>query len=196
MSALTSELNLVTADDNDDTADYLTLTAGLAGSLRTVDGLFNATTGHAHNGAHQGATLGPNAFADNTLPGAKLVDGSVTTPKLADGAVTAPKLAAGALPPEALFAGTFVSTGVNYVVAATVLYVFCTAAVNITLPAAATTNRPITVTAISGNSSVVAAGGSVIGGSINTSTGAVMNGTCSQGDSLTYKSDGANWRVV
>jgi hypothetical protein len=68
--------------------------------------------------------------------------------------------------------------------------------VTITLPAAATSNRPITVVGVTGQSTIAAAGGSVIGGSINTSTGAVMNGTLSQGDSLTYKSDGTNWRVV
>lgn len=214
MSTLTPELNLVQADDNDDTADYLTLPTGLAGSLSTLDGLFSQATGHAHNGSHQGGVLGPNSFADNTLPGAKLVNGSVTTaklqdlsvttpkiadlavttPKLADGAITGPKLAAGLL--EALFAGTWVTQGSNYVVAAGVMFVFCSAAINVTLPAAASTNRPITVVAVSGNSSVVAAGGSVIGGSVNINTGAIMNGTCSQGDSLTYKSDGTNWRVV
>lgn len=57
MSNLTPELALVTADDNDDTADYLVQTAGLQGSLNIVDGLFNATTGHNHNGAHQGGQL-------------------------------------------------------------------------------------------------------------------------------------------
>lgn len=194
MSTLTSELNLAQAVDADDTADYLTKPAGLAGSLATLDGLFSSTTGHAHNGAHQGATLGPNAFTDNTLPGAKLVDGSVTTPKIADGAVTAPKLAAGIV--EAIFAASWVNQAVNYAVAAGVSYVFCTAAITVTLPAAASTNRPITVVGVTGQSTVAAAGGSVIGGSVNTSTGAIMNGTLSQGDSLTFKSDGTNWRVV
>lgn len=55
MSNLTSELNLKTAIDDDDTADYLTL--DLADSLRTVDGMFNATTGHTHQGSHQGGAL-------------------------------------------------------------------------------------------------------------------------------------------
>lgn len=57
MSDLTSELALVLAVDNDDTADYLVQTAGLRGSLSIIDGLFNATTGHNHNGAHQGGAL-------------------------------------------------------------------------------------------------------------------------------------------
>src|SRR4029077_12688593 len=102
MSNTTPELALKTAVDADDTANYLTL--DLVTSLNTLDGEFNSETGHNHNGAHQGSTLGPNAFADNTIPGAKLVDGSVTTPKLADGAVTGPKLAAGLV--ESLYAGT------------------------------------------------------------------------------------------
>lgn len=184
MTNLTPELNLVQGEDEDDTADYLTI--DLANSLNIIDGLFNSATGHAHNGSHQGALLGPNAFADNTLPGSKLVDGTVT----------AAKLSPGALLPEALFAGTMVNQGSNYSVAATVMYVFCTAAITVTLPAAASTNRPITVTAVTGQSTIAAVSGGVVGGSINTSTGAVMNGTCSAGDSLTYKSDGTNWRVV
>jgi hypothetical protein len=192
MSGLTPELNLITPDGEDDTADFLDL--NLEANLRTLDGLFAASTGHSHNGAHQGGTLGPNAFADNTIPGAKLVDGSVTTPKIADGAVTGPKIGAGVL--EAAFAGSATIQGTNFVVPSHIMFVFCGAAIQVTLPAAASTNRPITVAAITGQSTIVAAGGSVIGGSINTSTGAVMNGTCTQGDSLTYKSDTANWRVV
>lgn len=192
MSTLTPELNLVQGTDPDDTADYLTI--GLASSLAILDGTYNQTTGHAHNGAHQGATLGPNAFADNTLPGAKLVDGSVTTPKLADGAVTAPKLAAGS--GEGLFAGSTVSVGTNYAVAAGIMFVFCTAAITVTLPAAASTNRPITVAAVAGQSTVAAAGGSVIGGSANLTTGAIQNGIVAVGEAFTYKSDGTNWRAV
>jgi len=196
MSTLTSELNLAQAVDADDTADYLTKPAGLAGSLATLDGLFSSTTGHAHNGAHQGATLGPNAFADGTLPGAKLVDGSVTTPKLADGAVTAPKLAAGVISPELVFAATWTTQSTNYAVAATILFVFCGAAITVTLPAAASTNRPITVAAITGQGTVAAAGGSVIGGSANLTTGAVQNGIVAAGEAFTYKSDGTSWRAV
>jgi hypothetical protein len=184
MSTLTPELNLVQVQDNDDTADYLVQINGLAGNLAIIDGLFNASTGHVHGGAHQGGTLTANSYADNTLPGAKLVDGSVTPAKLAAGML------------ESLFAATWVTQGTNYVVAASVMFVFCSAAITVTLPAAASTNRPITVVGVSGQSTVAAVAGSVIGGSINTSTGAVMNGTLSQGDSLTYKSDGTNWRVV
>ena len=196
MTLLTPELNLVKGQDPDDTADYLTQTNGLAGSLDIIDGLFNASTGHAHNGAHQGATLGPNAFADNTLPGAKLVDGSVTTAKLADANVTYAKLAANML--ESLYTGSRVSQGTNYTVAAAgnIMWVFCTAAITVTLPAAASTNRPITVAAVTGQSTVTAASGSVIGGSANTTTGAVQNGVVAAGEAFTYKSDGTNWRAV
>jgi hypothetical protein len=184
MSTLTPELNLVQVQDDDDTADYLVQTNGLAGSLAIIDGLFNASTGHVHGGAHQGGTLTANSYADNTLPGAKLVDGSVT----------AAKLAANIL--ESLFAGTWVTQGTNYSVTGAVMFVFCTAAITVTLPAAASTSRPITVVAITGQSTIAAAGGSVIGGSIDVNTGAVLTGKCSQGDSLTFKSDSTNWRVV
>jgi hypothetical protein len=186
MSNLTPELNLVQAEDDDDTADYLVLPNGLAGSLAILDGMFSAGAGHAHNGAHQGGTLGPNAFADNTIPGAKLVDGSVT----------AIKLAAGIVGPEGVFANTRVNTGTNYTVVEPVMFVFCTAAVTITLPAAASTNRPITVTAISGQSSVNSAGGSVFGGSANLTTGAVQHGVVAVSESFTYKSNGTNWYAV
>ena len=191
MSTLTPELGLVQAVDADDTADYLTLTAGLAGSLAIVDGLFNSSTGHTHSGAHQGGALGAGAITT-----ANLADGSVTTPKIADGAVTAAKLDPAAVLPEALFANTSTNQGADYTVAATIMWVFCTAAITVTLPAAASSNRPITVAAVSGQSTVVAASGSVIGGSINTSTGAVQNGVVSQGDSVSYRSDGSSWRAV
>ena len=183
MSTLTSELNLVQGQTSDDTSDYLT--QGLANSLNIIDGLFNASTGHSHGGSHQGGALGPNAFPDNSLPGAKLVDGSVTPSKLS-------------APPgfETLFANSWTNVGTNYTVASTIVYVFCTAAITVTLPAAGGTNRPITVAAVTGNSTVAAAGGSVIGGSVNTTTGAVTNGSVVAGDAFTYKSDGTNWRAV
>lgn len=57
MSDLSPELNLALAVDDDDTADYLTTTQGLRGNLNVLDGLFNSTTGHSHNGAHQGGNL-------------------------------------------------------------------------------------------------------------------------------------------
>lgn len=97
---------------------------------------------------------------------------------------------------EALYTGTAVTTAVSYTVAANVLYVFTTAAVTITLPAAASTNRPIEVIAVTGASTVVSAGGSVIGGSINVTNGTVMNGTVSAGDAITFKSDGTAWRAI
>lgn len=62
MSNLTPELNLALGVDDDDTADYLTI--GLADSLQIVDGLFNQTTGHTHNGSHQGGVL---QFLDFTV---------------------------------------------------------------------------------------------------------------------------------
>ena len=56
MPGNTPELNLKTALDSDDNADYLTLS--LADSLRTLDALFSATTGHSHDGsAHQGGII-------------------------------------------------------------------------------------------------------------------------------------------
>jgi hypothetical protein len=55
MSGLTSELALGTAVGGDDTANYLTIT--LASALNTIDGEFSSTTGHNHNGAHQGGAL-------------------------------------------------------------------------------------------------------------------------------------------
>lgn len=97
---------------------------------------------------------------------------------------------------EALFAATWVSTAIAYTVAAGIMYVFCTAGVTVTLPAAATTNRPITIIALTGSQTIAAAGGTVNGGSVNTSTGAVMNGVVSQGDAITYKSNGTNWYAV
>src|SRR5262245_23423550 len=78
MSNLTPELNLVQGVDDDDTADYLTI--GLSDSLGIIDGLFNATTGHAHNGAHQGGTLqflDLTVGEDLTVVGASDLQGSV-----------------------------------------------------------------------------------------------------------------------
>src|SRR5499427_1718978 len=172
MSDLTSELNLALAVDGDDLADYLDLDTApsLRTSLKTLDGPIN-----------------------NISAGA-IPDGSITTPKIVDAAVTFPKLAANML--EALYANSWYSTGANYtvVVASTVMWVGCTAAVQITLTAGI--NRPITIWAITGNSTVVSTSGTVIGGSINTSNGTVINGQVSQGDAITYKFDGTNWRAA
>src|SRR5215472_3743812 len=77
MSGSTTELNLATAVDSDDNADYLTIS--LANSLRTVDALFNSVTGHNHGGAHQG---GPVTPAAGTIPGSAITDGSLTNAKL------------------------------------------------------------------------------------------------------------------
>jgi hypothetical protein len=62
MPDLTPELNLNLALDDDDTADYLTI--NLSDSLTVLDGLFNSSTGHAHNGSHQGGAL---EFLDLTV---------------------------------------------------------------------------------------------------------------------------------
>src|SRR5689334_1449435 len=97
---------------------------------------------------------------------------------------------------EALFAGTWTTVGANYTVAAGIMFVFCTSGVTITLPDPTITNRPITIAARIGSSTVGSASGSVNGGSVNTTTGAIMNGVVSQGDSITWKSDGSNWYVV
>jgi len=78
MSGTTVELNLATAVDADDNADYLTIS--LANSLRTVDGLFNSVTGHTHGGAHQG---GPVAIPDGSIQAVDIANGAVTNAKLA-----------------------------------------------------------------------------------------------------------------
>jgi len=108
MSGSTTELNLKTAVDSDDTADYLTLS--LADSLRSMDALFNSVTGHNHSAAHQGGpitTVPITAIPDGSITGTKIADGSigtadladlsVTTNKHADLSVTTPKLADGAV---------------------------------------------------------------------------------------------------
>jgi hypothetical protein len=101
---------------------------------------------------------------------------------------------------ENLYSGTWITVSANYgaggTFGANVLYVFCAAGVTVTLPAAGSTNRPITIAAITGSTTVDSAGGSIIGGSVNITTGAVMNGVISPGDTLTYKSDSTNWRAV
>lgn len=107
MSGSTTELNLRTAVDSDDNADYLTL--DLANSLRTVDALFNNVTGHNHASAHQGGPLviGAAQIADGSVSSAKIADGSIQTVDLADGSVTSAKL----VPPIDI-AGYFRSTNV------------------------------------------------------------------------------------
>jgi hypothetical protein len=193
VSDLTSELNLALAVDDDDLADYLVLAAGLRGTLTTLDGLFNSTTGHNHGGAHQGGDIDPSQFPDNTINGSKLIDLSVYGTKIAPATITADKLVAAII--EGIFAGTVANPSANYVVATGVMYVFAQAAITVTLPAAASTNRPIEVWALSGTVTVSASGGTVYGGSINLSTGAVTNGSITTGDAITYKSDNTNWRA-
>lgn len=107
MSGATTELNLRTAVDSDDNADYLTL--DLANSLRTVDALFNNVTGHNHGGAHQGGplTIGGGNIADGSITSPKIADGSIQTVDLADHSVTSVKLQ-----PPIDIAGYFRSTNV------------------------------------------------------------------------------------
>lgn len=187
MSTLTPELNLIKAQDADDTEGYLT--NDLAGSLTTVDGLFNSGTGHTHNGSHQGGII--TAVGPGAITSAMIADGAIQTVDIADGAVTAAKLAAGIL--ETLFAGTSaIVPGATYTVAPGIMYVFCQAACTVTFPAI-TTNRPIEVWALNGQ--VTLAGGTFVGGSINLATGAVTNGVITTGDAISYKSDGSSWRA-
>ena len=105
MSGSTTELNLRTAVDSDDNADYLTL--DLANSLRTLDALFNNVTGHNHQSAHQGGPLllGANNIADGSITSPKIADGTIVTADLADASVTSAKL----VPPIDI-AGYFRST--------------------------------------------------------------------------------------
>src|SRR5215471_6271415 len=101
MSGSTTELNLKTAVDSDDTADYLTLS--LADSLRTMDALFNSVTGHNHSAAHQGGpitTVPITAIPDGSITGTKIADGSIGTADLADlsvGAITTTEIADGTI---------------------------------------------------------------------------------------------------
>jgi len=102
MPGTTPELNLSTALDADDNADYLTL--NLANSLRTVDALFNNVTGHNHGAAHQGGPVTISAgqipagsidntkLAANSVDTSKIVDGTIATADLANNAVTNAKL--------------------------------------------------------------------------------------------------------
>jgi hypothetical protein len=93
MSGSTTELNLKTAVDSDDTADYLTIS--LADSLRSLDALYNNVTGHNHSGAHQGgpvASVPATAIADGSITSAKIADGAIATVDLADGCVIPIKL--------------------------------------------------------------------------------------------------------
>ena len=194
MSTLTSELNLSRAVDADDTEQYLTV--ALANSLTTLDGLFNSTTGHTHGGAHQGGVLGPGAFPDNTIPGAKIVDGSIYSAKIADGTISKADLVSTIV--EDLFGGATTQQSANYAVAAPVMFVFCNGGLTITLPQASLTNRPITVCAMNAQVTIATAGGSaIVGGSIDINTGSVLTGKINSGDSITWKGDGGNtWRAV
>lgn len=108
MPGTTTELNLSTAVDSDDNADYLTI--NLANSLRTLDGLFNNVTGHSHAAAHQGGPIGnipASAIPNGLITSAMIADGTITAADIANGTVTAAQLAAGA----ATAAGGIISGG-------------------------------------------------------------------------------------
>lgn len=94
----------------------------------------------------------------------------------------------GSVSPETFYAGTTANPTTNYAVATNIMFVECMAGIQVTLPAANTTNRPITVNAVTGNSTVIAASGTVVGGSIDQTSGTILNGTINQGDALTFKS--------
>jgi len=194
MSNYTPELNLVVAEDDDDTADYLTLTDGLAGSLNILDGLFNQATGHSHGGAHQGGVLGPNAFLDNTIPGAKLVDHSVYPVKIAINTLSIDQLVTDIL--EKIFTGSVYVASTHYTVPlnSPIMWVWCPSPIQVTLPTGA--NRPITVRAYGGDCNVNATSGVVVGGSPDLVTGTVTNGHITNGDAITFKCDGTNWAAV
>jgi hypothetical protein len=93
MPGATPELNLATAVDADDNADYLTLS--LANSLRTVDALFNNISGHTHLGAHQGGPIAPPA--NGSITSAMIADGTITSADIADGTIQMIDIAAGAV---------------------------------------------------------------------------------------------------
>lgn len=98
---------------------------------------------------------------------------------------------------EAAYAGTVAVPPTHYTVAAGIMYVFCTTPIQVTLPAAASTNRPITVIGVAGGqSNVNAVSGTVYGGTPHPTTGVVQNGAVMPPDAYTYKSDGTNWRAV
>src|SRR5215471_5228060 len=86
MSGATTELNLATAVDGDDNADYLTL--NLANSLRTLDALFNNVSGHNHGAAHNGGQIAAGAIANGTITSAMLADGTIVTADIAPNAVS------------------------------------------------------------------------------------------------------------
>ena len=106
--------------------------------------------------------------------------------------------------PEEVYAGATVSVGTagTYVVPATVSFVFVTiAGVTVTLPAAASSNRPVWVSPnFNVSVTVNAATGTVYGGTFHPVTGAVQNGLVQSGasamEAVTYKSDGSNWRGI
>jgi hypothetical protein len=79
-------LNLATAVDADDLADYLTIAE--ANNLRVLDGLFNNVTGHNHGGAHQGGALAASAIPDGSITSAKIQDGTITMADLAANAIS------------------------------------------------------------------------------------------------------------
>lgn len=76
MTGTTTELNLATAQDSDDTEQYLTV--NLVGALAIVDALFNASTGHDHSGAHKGKPVIAAGLGAGSATGAALGSDVVT----------------------------------------------------------------------------------------------------------------------
>ena len=199
MSDLTPELSLFTAVDDDDTADYLTLS--LKDSLQIIDGLFSSATGHRHNGSHQGGAL---SF-DNLVVGGSL---TVSGPLSVTGTLNVTGLATFqngiSTPYGALTYTTYSHLAANqYDVGANVSMVFVgTAGASVRLPAATASAQrpPITVSpGLNITTTVTAVDGAVFGGSINAS-GVIVNGSIVSGatapDAISYKSDGSNWRAI
>jgi H-type lectin domain len=178
MSDLTAELNLALCVDDDDTADYLTQTAGLRGSLTTIDGLFSSTTGHNHSGAHQGGS-----FTSLNLSGGLTVGGNLQ--------VNGTAVVSGATNLQSLDVAT-TSTLHGAVTMSTTLAV--TGAT--TLTGAATLNGGLTVTNVAA-SGYVAAGPvlSASAGDLNANRGGT--GYVFLGDASHYMGfDGTSYQMV
>lgn len=81
--------------------------------LTTLNGLFNASTGHAHDAAGKGKPITTAGIADNAVTNAKMADDSVSTAEIVDGAVTGPKIASNAVGATQIQDGAVTSKEVN-----------------------------------------------------------------------------------
>lgn len=76
---ITPELNLVTADDTTDVEVYGV--TSLADALMIIDALFNAITGHAHDGLHKGKPIAAAGLVQPlALTGPTLTTPTITSP--------------------------------------------------------------------------------------------------------------------